>query len=259
MAEFRSWRSYRTFRSAIAHRTRYIHDAEVREFLDAVLGTHESRVESIPADSVLWRAQLGNDWRPIFDDDGNEITEEPTCYGVARMKPMPDRAHEGRANSKGIPCLYLATDRDTALAEVRPWVGSLVSVAEFRLKRSVRIVNCTSDDKRLQFYLKELLPQERERVVWLDIDRAFSQPVNPSDDVADYVSTQVLAELFKVNGLDGIGYRSSVGKGHNIAIFDPALARPVGGMVFHVKSVCLTADEVCNRCMFRESDKDSSP
>ncbi|MBL7134409.1 MAG: RES family NAD+ phosphorylase [Phycisphaerae bacterium] len=152
------------------------------------------------------------------------------------MKPKPSCAREGRANPKGIPFLYLATDTDTALAEVRPWVRALVSVAEFRLTHPVKTVNCTSDG-----YFGA---GDDEEGVWAAINEAFAQPVNPSDDVADYVPTQVLAELFKVHGLDGIGYRSSVGKGQNIAIFDPTLAEPVSFMVFEVQSVSLTADKV---------------
>ena len=41
-----------------------------------------------------------------------------------------------------------------------------------------------------------------------------------SDDRADYAATQIVAELFRQNGFDGIAYRSSSGPGHNIALFD---------------------------------------
>ncbi|WP_366931004.1 RES family NAD+ phosphorylase [Mesorhizobium sp.] len=49
------------------------------------------------------------------------------------MRPLAGRASEGRANPKGIPCLYMAVDRHTALAECRPWIGSLVSIGAFKI------------------------------------------------------------------------------------------------------------------------------
>ncbi len=62
-------------------------------------------------------------------------------HNPTRMKPIPGQASEGRANPKGIPYLYLATHRDTALAEVRPWIRSLFSVAQFKIVRDLVVVN----------------------------------------------------------------------------------------------------------------------
>ena len=57
------------------------------------------------------------------------------------MMPLPDRANEGRVNPKGIPCLYFSSDRDTAMTETRPWIGSLVSVAQFVMLRELTVVD----------------------------------------------------------------------------------------------------------------------
>ena len=127
------------------------------------------------------------------------------------MKPQPYMAKEGRVNPKGIPCLYLATDRDTAIAEVRPWVGSLISVAQFKITRDLRIVDCTHENPRAGVYKDELSPAIG--VVWTHIDWAFSQPVTPDDSSTDYVPTQIIAEYFKGKALDGIAYRSGLGNG----------------------------------------------
>ena len=57
--------------------------------------------------------------------------------------------------------------------------------------------------------------------MWTHIDRAFSQPTTSRDDTADYVPTQMLAELFKTEGFDGISYKSAFGDdGYNIALFN---------------------------------------
>jgi hypothetical protein len=153
-------------------------------------------VEAVPAGSPIWRAQRSHRWRK--EEIGEGLYEElPFQYCPQRMKPRANRALEGRSNPKGIPYLYVATEQETAIAEVRPWVGALVSAAHLESTRELRLLNCTSDDHRTMIYFAEPDAPERERAVWKDIDRAFSRPVSVQDDTADYAPTQILAELFR--------------------------------------------------------------
>jgi hypothetical protein len=112
-----------------------------------------------------------------------------------------------------------------------------VSAAQFALKRDIRVVNCKTDGHGLNLYCQEPAPLERERAVWRDLDRGFSQPVTPSDDTAEYVPTQIIAEFFRSNGLDGVAYRSSLGQGHNVALFNLDAASVVGCGLFEIRSV----------------------
>jgi RES domain-containing protein len=160
------------------------------------------------------------------------------------MKPMRDRACEGRANAKGIPCLYLATHEETAVAEVRPWVGAIVSLAQLKTTRVLRFINCTVDDPRNMIYFQEPSAEERERAVWGDVDRAFARPVEIDDDTANYAPTQVMAEAFREQGFDGVAYRSSLGPGHNIAVFDLDAARIASCSIVNVKTVQITISEL---------------
>ncbi len=233
MKTFKSYQSYSQFDRAIKHQSRYIHSTEVEIFCQTVLKTAEARIESFPKDSILWRAQLGHGWR--FENE--EVGEIPAPHESERMCPRIGRATEGRANPKGIPYLYLASNRETALAEVRPWVGSYVSVGQFKIVRELKVVNCTTERKGLIFYFKEPSPKKREEAVWFDIDKAFSKPVSPTDDVADYVPTQVLSELFKSKDFDGIGYRSSLGDGYNIALFDINSAEIINCFLYAVDGI----------------------
>lgn len=258
MPEFRSWRSYWDFQRATKYRTRYVHDPEVREFLESVLGTCRDRIETIPKASVLWRAQLGHSWSPVYED-GEHIDDVPAPYPPKRMKPPSSRASEGRANPKGIPYLYVATSRDTAMAEVRPWIGSFVSVAQFVTLRTLKVVNCTTDRRGIHIWFKEPPPKKREESVWRDIDRAFANPVSPSDDVADYVPTQIIAELFKSEGLDGVAYRSSLGSGHNIALFDLEAAELMNCSLFEVKSIDFDFKEAANPYFMRKHCNQKEP
>jgi len=70
------------------------------------------------------------------------------------------------------------------------------------------------------------------------MNRAFSSPVGRAEDRADYAPTQVLAEVFKGLGFDGIIYRSAFGTdGYNLALFDLDSADPVGRWVYRVDDV----------------------
>ena len=69
------------------------------------------------------------------------------------------------------------------------------------------------------------------------IDRALAWPVERSDQVAEYAPTQLIAEMFKQQGLDGIGYRSSLGPKHNIAPVDLDAADVIGGVVWSVDEI----------------------
>jgi hypothetical protein len=110
--------------------------------------------------SMLWRAQLGYDHYAAVDFTGEQ---QPAPFPVERMKPLRNRAREGRANPKGIPYLYLATHQDTAMAEVRPWVGSLISIGRFALKRDVHVLNCVSNDHRMMVYSRVTTESRTER------------------------------------------------------------------------------------------------
>ena len=109
------------------------------------------------------------------------------------------------------------------MSEVRPWIGSFVSCAIFKTKRPLKIVNFSvyhhvSDVTILD---TEEDPSKRETAIWMNMDKAFSEPTTRTDE-ADYVPTQILAELFKSEGYDGIAYKSAFGDtGYNTVLFDP--------------------------------------
>ena len=109
------------------------------------------------------------------------------------------------------------------MSEARPWLGSYVSVGAFKVQRNLTLIACFSDPNQSTgiHYFEEPSPQKRQEAVWAAINSAFSEPLDRSDDVAEYVPTQVIAELFKREGYDGIAYKSAFGEnGYNICLFD---------------------------------------
>ncbi|PJE79345.1 hypothetical protein CI610_01697 [invertebrate metagenome] len=208
------------FSYSVKNKSRYVLDEDARNFLQGIKDTCESRVEVVQPNSEMWRAQMGHDTLPFMQYEVY-VDDIFVPYSEKRMRPLPDSASEGRVNPKGIPCLYVASNKETAMSEIRPWLGSIISVARFTNTKKLRVIDFSKHhDDSLPFYFAE--PDEAKKVeaVWTHIDKAFSEPVTNSDQKSDYAPTQIIAELIKSLGYDGIAFRSSLGGGHNLAIFD---------------------------------------
>jgi RES domain len=245
MEKFKSWDSYGLFSREVVRQRRYMRTPEAQEFLSVVAATCKARLLPVPAKRIFWRAQLGHGLQVV------DSVEQEAAYTPGRMKPRVDRAAEGRANPKGIPCLYLSTTADAAISEVRPWVGAAVSLAQFEVTRPLTVVDCSrlhGQYFKLAFgnrifdavgaTMSAPSPDEFEKIVWAAIDSAFSAPVTEADDVADYAPTQVLAELFRSEGYDGVAYKSAFGDdGFSVALFELDSARQLNGALHEVKSV----------------------
>lgn len=124
------------------------------------------------------------------------------------------------------------------MAEVRPWLNSTLSVGQFRLVRDLTLVDFSvGHDTKFDFYFEEPPSEERERAVWAQVDRAFSEPVTSDQSTAEYVPTQVIAEFFKMKEFDGVVYKSKLGSGFNVALFDLAAAELATCALCSVKAV----------------------
>src|SRR3569833_2142349 len=183
MGEFKSGWDFNRFSESVRFRYRYAHAPEVHEFLEALLDGAGPRTVVIPAGSRYWRAQLGTATalRKYEDPDQTFVVDDDEPFPAGRMKPLRNAAHEGRVNPRGIPCLYLATDKETAMSEVRPWLGAKLSVAAFRIERELRVGNASVDhDKKPDpdLLLGTPSPQEIVAGIWGQVDRAFSAPVD---------------------------------------------------------------------------------
>lgn len=234
---FESWNSFWMFSRTVRHTSRFLHDDQVASFLQAVAESTSNHNITIPLGKALWRAQLGNDWITHEQEDGS-TWDDPIPFSEQRMKPLRQSAHEGRVNPKGIPCLYAANNIKTAVAEVRPWHSALASVAQLTPARELKLVDCTAgNETNLDFCCDEPPPEEREKIVWREIGRAFSRPVNASPKTAEYVPTQILAELFRKNNYDGLAYKSLLGDGYNIALFDMDLLKIVDRRLYPVTEI----------------------
>jgi RES domain len=244
---FSSANAFEEFDRSVRRELRYVRTDAQNEFLAAIVATSDARAVPVKAGYVLWRAQLGHDWRTEMQ--GEETFEVPAAHPPGRMKPLPEKATDGRVNPRGIACLYLASHKETATLEVRPLIGSYVSVGQFKVLRDIRVVDCSRDNMDvLARWLRETrTPEDMEKAVWSDINKAFSEPVERGDSSLDYVPTQILAEAFKRHGFDGIAYKSSYGEeGFNVALFDIEAAGLINCGLYRIKDVSIVMEEEGN-------------
>jgi hypothetical protein len=252
---FASWRSYWDFRREVTSQRRFLLSDESNAFLAELARTSVKRGRQLDAGKTFFRAQVAHHDR--------EDRHAGTISGAAlpeRMMPLAGMASDGRANPEGIPRLYMAFDRHTAIAEVRPWIGSLVTVAILKTVRDLKVVDCRSDGKRNLLYLEgEPSSAEREDAVWSHVARAFREPVLRGDNRAGYAPTQLIAELFERKGYDGIVYGSGFGDDTiNMVVFDLSAAEIVAAEIHEVKGVRLQHDEVDNPYYVRKTEGDST-
>lgn len=196
--------------------------------VDSLLGPHVSKLIShLPAGTRMHRARIGYDqkalpiWSMAMDDDWHFKPYSAKQLGA----PPPRLAGNGRLNRPGVSFLYLCTNEETAISEVRPHPGHHVSVGAFESTRTIQVADFTKvsildyyrSDKLLEGYL-----------MLKTIDDMFSKPVAP-DDRGLYSLTQFLSDGLRRIGFEGVVYRSSVGSGSNLAVFDASSFKYVEG------------------------------
>lgn len=146
--------------------------------------------------------------------------------------PPKHLASHGRANPAGIPYLYLASKAITAIAEVRPHAGDMVSVAEFAVPEGLKIVDLRHPRRTVSpFILTDELEVAllRGDIEFLEkLGNELTRPILQKSAAFDYIPSQYLCEFAKKCGFNGVMYRSSVDGGVNVALFEPEQAQVRG-------------------------------
>ena len=165
-------------------------------------------VSIIPKGTKLYRARVAK------DEKG---------YKAGEMGAPPgEMASAGRANSKGISCLYLANKRKTTIKEIRAGAYDYVTIATFKVKRDVKVVDLSVITHNSPFYaatdkIKYLINEKHLR----NIEKDLAKPVSKRDSDLDYLPTQYISDFAKYLGYDGVKYISTFAKdSYNVALFD---------------------------------------
>lgn len=159
--------------------------------------------------------------------------------------PPAGKSSEGRANARGITCLYLANDADTALHEVRAGVFDYVSVGTFQLKKNITIVDLRAVTN-ISPFIEELdyVDYAINKQYLKKLDYEMSKTLRRNDSTLDYVPTQYIVDFIKSiehdgeHEYDGIEYKSTTNPGgYNLAIFDPALFECSSVELFEIRNL----------------------
>jgi hypothetical protein len=152
-------------------------------------------------------------------------------------KPPKDKATAGRANPKGIPYLYLSTDKETTLYETRATYLDYITIGSFQLKEDIRIVKLRSVEITNPFEEK-LFEKLLYQPFLKRLESDLAQPLRRFDSELDYLPTQYICEYIKFIGFDGVEYGSAMNKGGiNIAIFDDSKFECVDLEVVEIKKI----------------------
>lgn len=186
--------------------------------------------ETLPDNCRLFRARVHG--------FGQERAFEPTQMGA----PPAEKASAGRVQLAGDPVLYTATEIETAVAEVRPSVGSILTIAEFcpRAGEALNVLNLTKYEALAPGDDPDSLMARMHRVskAMRFSEREFSKQAHPNDP-DKYLDTIFVAQVIREAGFDGVAYRSLLNAGGvNYAFFSPErLECKVPLTVRRVKSV----------------------
>lgn len=198
-------------------------DAAQSEFMASLQLCVTMRSESaIDQSARFYRARV----LPRADD-----TPDTAALGA----PPAHLATGGRANSPGVPMLYVSTTRAVAVHEVRPTRMAVVHTMEFRPRRKLSLVDFTpsSDRRPNPFFTYENGDPCPPGDIWVAselgavLGEALSRPLRESDIRVEYLATQYVAEFVRSTGRDGIRFRSSFCApeqgvdGDNVVIFEP--------------------------------------
>lgn len=159
--------------------------------------------------------------------------------GAAIGAPPKNRAKAGRANKRGEVVLYVADEAETAVAEVRPARGNLVSLATLSAKRELRIVDLTSLPWTANPFVDETPQYEQELGALLAaFAEELARPLRRSDDYREYRPSQMLVRRIREAGYDGIRYPSAMNMGgKNLVVFDPTAAEIGPSQLVEVRDV----------------------
>ena len=93
-------------------------------------------------------------------------------------------------------------------------------MAHILVKKNLRIVDLTYINNSISPFEAKL----NKKIEIKDILKAFandlSKPINPNRSKLDYLPTQYICELIKNYGYEGIKFKSSLGDGNNIVLFN---------------------------------------
>lgn len=187
-------------------------------------------------EDIFYRARLHKN-----ADEESFSSEEMLC-------PPRRIATAGRANSSGIPYLYLSDNAETVLYEIRASYLDEVSVASFRVQKDLASSIIISDFTEIpSLYAPDEVNQRIKATLLKQlISLDLSRPMRRYDSEIDYIPTQFICEFIKVfTNVKGIKFKSSLHPiGNNLVIFDEDIMESVEVRKVQVSRVEIDSIEI---------------
>lgn len=174
---------------------------------------------NIGINSEFYRARVGFEYkkRSLFED-GFEGEFIYIPYSNSQIgAPPPLLAGLGRLNRVGVSYFYCATDKYTAISEIRPHPGDILSIGKFLTNRELTIFDLT-ESQFLNFYQND---ETLDKFGKLNTFTELMQKVIPPSERHAYNITQLISDCIRKLNFDGILFPSSVGNGENLVVFHP--------------------------------------
>ena len=184
--------------------------------------------------------------RRIKYNENQNMDVDNDFYGLSKKEsfiPLVSDTVAGRANTVGIPCLYTAKEIETAIAEMRPYKWSKISIATIKLKRDIKLFDLFFDPS---LHYSEIIGKYPNSKFWFNIASKFSIPYEDTSK-NEYLITQCISEYLRLEGFDGIQYASSLNSGgKNIAVFncrheddggDYEICEPISSRIYTVEKI----------------------
>ena len=146
---------------------------------------------------ILYRGRVGYKSYEKEDDE-NHLRFRYPFFGKDIKNPPRQLSEPTRFNRDGFSYLYLSSNPGTCVAELRLKVGSVCSIAEFRQKRDLRLLNLDNNKILKDFLITPVCDENRYH----------------------YKFTRFISDLIKAIGIDGIAYDSVQSNGKCFVIFD---------------------------------------
>jgi RES domain len=221
---------YEQYCNSLKYCNRFFVDDEIHKFFDKII---ENSTRIIQKNNILYRARI------------NKQDDRTPFRGKDIGLPPKEVLSLGRVNPYGINYLYLATDVETSISEVRPKIGDCVTVGSFKAKRDITVAelsaftSCTTN--------KVETPTSRETLNFMScLSNEFRKPIDTIKEL-EYLPMQYFTEYCKSKGIDGIKFLSSVmsnsiidrnfNKHFNITLFDDTNVEYVDSEVYEVDEI----------------------
>jgi len=205
-------KNWQEFADGIKHARRFF-DSSAKVRLERILGRPGSVIASeLPVIEIGQGTKVNAIYRARRADSENEAKKFLRNPKKELIPPESQKAIAGRMNPAGITVFYGALAEETAIAEIRPFVGSLIVVGEFKATRKLSLLNLP----RLWYGFSGSIfnpeyEQKADRLHFLQSFHALiAKPVLPSEESLEYLPTQAVAEyVAEILGFDGIIYASA--------------------------------------------------